>query len=969
MITDIILKSIALSLFTSAGAGLLAAETGLQWTERPSRNAATPAKNLPTTLAPENRLWELPLEGKSQFPIPTVIGDRVLVGTNQESLPDERLRTLNPDQTGGALICVDKQSGEVLWQILLPGIGSHPSYGWYGTVNTPVVEDNRIYINDPQGNIVCLDLHGLADGNDGSVTDEHIYMANTGFTLFERQDSKVTDQTLPEELDPEWGDVLWKTEILETFQLQWKHCHSGTGLIYGDYYYVPTSNSQHGSTKANAKAVNTGYSGKNLPEGWEPRHDQPNILVLDKMTGEVVGRDRVEVPHVYHGQWSSLSMGVVDGQPLIFFGDGFGVLHAFKPLPEGTQPGEELASLEHVWSFDAVPEEYRKAGYKAKTELKGFGNRNEGRPIPVVKDKLQANFIATPVFHNARVYAGLGRDFNYGAASGIFFCVDAATGEEIWRDDDVYTSMSTCGVADGKVYYADQKGYLYGWNAETGERLWKMDLEGSVHYSDVLVSENKLYVSTDGELWILQLTDTDGEPEVLNRVPATGAEPRTVGVDHGYLLHPSNRRLTAYSAEPVEGGPAATATAQVQKQPTAAIEGTAAIAPADAPWNGFGGPNGNHLSAAVPQHLADVSLVWKQPLNAMVYSGVVTDQERVYVMDHELGQRDIVRCYEALTGNLLWEQDWANPNTDMDWGSCARATPLLHNNRLYALGALGSLVCLNAETGDVLWQKDLQKDFGGVLPLWGYSASPVIVDGRLLVGPGGEEHSVVALDPATGRTLWSRPGAEANYGTFAAPKVDGRVQIVGYDQDDAFGLVLETGQEIWRKELPPNPGYVVSTPAFAGDQLLLGTSVSTFATPLGATGELPGSWPAMARSLRLGNNSPVVTNGLVLGVHKRGLTALDAEGLGVKWSIPEITCQDFAGIIANGDRALVLTDAGALYHISVAPDEGKILSQFAVTGHTLCAPAIYKNRLHIRDDNTLYAYKITAPQQEASIAR
>ncbi len=520
-----------------------------QWTGRPGRNAASPAEGLPEELSDQNKLWEFKVRGGAQFAIPTVVGDSVLVGTQQRSLLHEELQHLNRKQSGSALMCLDLSTGELRWELLLRGLGTNHSYGRYGLCDTPVIDGDRAYVVDPFGNFVCVDLDGQADGNDGPFRDEAAYMACRGFHLLR---GEPYDGPLPAELKPTYGDILWKYEFLEKHGVVWQHAHSGTPLVDGPFVYLPTSNSQHWMLKADGRTFSVwGEDRDQIPEDHPRGKGCPNMLVFNKRTGTLVATDKVRVPGIYHGQWSSPSMGQVGGRKLLFYGDGYGVLHAYAALETEHSVAGEVRTLEEVWRFDCVPAEFREKGYG---ELE-YTHRGRSA-APRVAEKLKVNIIATPVFHDNRVYVALGRDPNYGITDGILWCIDAGgTGDVtgtacVWRDEEVKSSLATVAIADGLLYFIDTAGVLRCYDAETGHRHWEKDLEADDFYCDPLVADGRIYVSTERHHWVLK---AGTEVKVLGRTRVRGSEPRTPGVTDGLLLVPTNRTLTAYVGPGYQG--------------------------------------------------------------------------------------------------------------------------------------------------------------------------------------------------------------------------------------------------------------------------------------------------------------------------------------------------------------------------------------------------------------------------------
>ena len=81
-------------------------------------------------------------------------------------------------------------------------------------------------------------------------------------------------------------------------------------------------------------------------------------------------------------------------------------------------------------------------------------------------------------------------------------------------------------------------------------------------------------------------------------------------------------------------------------------------------------------------------------------------------------------------------------------------TPTVDGDRLYVLGMGGDLACLQVRDGKVIWQRSLQKDFGGKLPPWSFRESPLVDRDRVICTPGGPDATLVALDKLTGKTIW-----------------------------------------------------------------------------------------------------------------------------------------------------------------------------------------------------------------------
>src|SRR5262249_34107234 len=149
------------------------------------------------------------------------------------------------------------------------------------------------------------------------------------------------------------------------------------------------------------------------------------------------------------------------------------------------------------------------------------------------------------------------------------------------------------------------------------------------------------------------------------------------------------------------------------------------------------------------------------------------------------------------------------------------ATPIVHKNKVYTVGRVGHLFCLDAKKGKVLWRKDLKKEyrvaFSPGMP------SPLIDGDHLILFIGGTPGAwVVALHKDTGKEAWKALDESL---TFSSPIVissGGKKQLIVWTQESVTSLNPATGKTWWRQPLRKTGGYVVSTPVFHKDRLLVG---------------------------------------------------------------------------------------------------------------------------------------------------
>ena len=200
-----------------------------------------------------------------------------------------------------------------------------------------------------------------------------------------------------------------------------------------------------------------------------------------------------------------------------------------------------------------------------------------------------------------------------------------------------------------------------------------------------------------------------------------------------------------------------------------------------------------------PSAAADVKSQWN-------YRDTTTGQERVLALD-------------SVTGKILWTHAYPCAYS-VSYGAGPRATPTVCGDKVYTLGAMGDLVCLDVATGHEAWHKSLVRDCGAEAPLWGF-ASPPLVDGdRLITVVGGRGQAIVAWDRHSGRELW-RSG-DASQPGYCAPvlrTLAGRRQLIVWHADAVAGFDPEGGKQLWSIPHRLVAGMAISTPAVDGNRL------------------------------------------------------------------------------------------------------------------------------------------------------
>jgi outer membrane protein assembly factor BamB len=299
------------------------------WGGTTDRNMTSAMKNLPESWdvgSGKNIKWKAPI-GLTSYGNPVVSGGKIFLGTNNANPRD-------PEITGdkGVLMCFRESDGKFLWQAVTDKLDS----GWQndfqdqGVCSSPTVEGKRLYYVSNRGELVCLDTEGFMDGkNDGPFQDEVL------------QGSAH-------------ADIIWKLDMMKELGVFQLFMSNSSPVIWEDLVFLGTSNGRDG----NGETV--------------PAPNAPSFIAVNKETGKVIWQDSSPGENILHGQWSSPTLGLVDGVQQVFFAGGDGWIYGFN-----ARIGEQL------WKFDMNPKdaEWPKA-------------RNYG--------------VATPVFHEGRIFMSVG---------------------------------------------------------------------------------------------------------------------------------------------------------------------------------------------------------------------------------------------------------------------------------------------------------------------------------------------------------------------------------------------------------------------------------------------------------------------------------------------------------------------------------------------------------------------------------
>jgi outer membrane protein assembly factor BamB len=300
--------------------------------------------------------------------------------------------------------------------------------------------------------------------------------------------------------------------------------------------------------------------------------------------------------------------------------------------------------------------------------------------------------------------------------------------------------------------------------------------------------------------------------------------------------------------------------------------------------------------------------------------------------------KERVLCLNAADGKPIWTHAYDCPYT-ISYRTGPRTTPLVHQGRVYTLGAMGDLLCLDAATGAVRWSKNLGKAYDTQPPAWGWAASP-LVDGDLLYClVGGEGSAVVAFNKDTGREVWKAlTTEEIGYSPPMIYQAGGKRQLIIWHSESINGLDPATGAVYWTQPypatgLPRRPAPTIAT-VRRMDRLLFITSVHHGPMMLELAADKPAIrvlWkdkskrPTKPEGLHSLMPSPVLKDGHIYGVCANGELRCCEMATGKQlWETyaatgGEKTDCGTAFLIPQGDRFVLFNDSGDLILADLSP--------------------------------------------------
>lgn len=375
-----------------------------------------------------------------------------------------------------------------------------------------------------------------------------------------------------------------------------------------------------------------------------------------------------------------------------------------------------------------------------------------------------------------------------------------------------------------------------------------------------------------------------------------------------------------------------------------------AISALAADWPHYRGPKMDGSTAEVisPWSEDGPKELWRVQVGTGCASMTVVGN-RLFTAGYRDG-KEVVQCLDAATGKPVWSHGWEAKIGDKLFEGGPRATPTIDAGRLYMVGAEGHVVCLDAATGKPVWTKHLVKDFGAKRMEWGFSASPTIDGERVLIDAG----ATIALNKATGATLWKSGDDEPGYGSIAVGMVDGKKTAVAFTASGLVGSEAATGKPLWKFEWETSWKINAMTPLIVDDLVVFSSAYNHGAAALRVKGgEATRVW--FSKDLFAHFNTPVHHAGALFGIDgevgkRSALVCLDVKTGDEKWRARNVKN---GSLILAADKLLILTEVGELVLADAAAAAFKELApcKKVLPGRCWVQPVLANGVLYCRNNS------------------
>lgn len=378
-------------------------------------------------------------------------------------------------------------------------------------------------------------------------------------------------------------------------------------------------------------------------------------------------------------------------------------------------------------------------------------------------------------------------------------------------------------------------------------------------------------------------------------------------------------------------------------------------------WPGFRGPNRDGVVHGVlirtDWSTSPPVQMWRRPVGPG-WSSFAVHGDFLFTQEQR-GEDEVVSCYKVSTGEPVWRHRDPVRFYESNGGAGPRGTPTLSHGRVYTSGATGILNALDERTGAVLWSHPVAADTRTPTPMWGFSASPLVIDGLVIVAASG---TLAAYDAVTGDQRWANQSKGGSYSSPHRATIDGVEQVLLLGGPAVMSVAPADGQLLWEHKWE---GGAVVQPAITADGGVLinaMTATGGMGTRRLAVTRGPSGWTVEERwtsnGLKPYYNDFVVHKGHAFGFDNNILSCIDLEDGKRAWKGGRYGNGQLV-LLSDQDLLLVISEEGEVALVSATPDKFTEVARFqALDAKTWNHPVLVGDVLLVRNGEEMAAFRL-----------
>ena len=379
-------------------------------------------------------------------------------------------------------------------------------------------------------------------------------------------------------------------------------------------------------------------------------------------------------------------------------------------------------------------------------------------------------------------------------------------------------------------------------------------------------------------------------------------------------------------------------------------------------WPGFRGANRDGIAAVSPGEFdwtKEPTELWRHPVGRG-WSSFAVVQGRAFTQEQR-DELECVVCYDVKSGQQIWVHEDAERFDEPLGGPGPRATPTIHDAHIYSLGATGLLNCLDAISGELLWQKNILKEVDAFNIEWAMAGSPLIVGDLVIANPGGDKgKSVIAFDRLNGETIWTAGSEKASYAAPTCRTLLGQKQLIIFDGEGVKGYLPESGTKLWNVVWTNGPKVNVAEPIPISDRLLFigsGYGQGSGLVELSRDGQ---EWKTetlwTSRHFKLKFNAAVQQGEFAYGIDEGILACLHMRTGKQVWKRGRY---GYGQILLAGDAIVVQVEGGDVVFVEATTEKFQELLRFpALDGKSWNHPVVWNGLLLVRNGEEAVCFQL-----------